>query len=124
MPPTYKDAQRGKQQVTVERIEKTIEGQDLKDYHEAANALLNDHDSITVIAAALKMLTKERRDTPVQISSVAPVSVKKAKSVDKRRSNNKRYYGGRNQGGRNQSGRNQSGRNRKGKYQNNRSRSK
>lgn len=124
MPPTYKDAQRGKQQVTVERIEKTIEGQDLKDYHEAANSLLNDHDSITVIAAALKMLTKERRDTPVQISSVAPVSVKKAKSFDKRRSNNKRYYGGRNQGGRNQSGRNQGGRNRKGKFQNNRSRNK
>ncbi|MFD1851757.1 DEAD/DEAH box helicase [Oceanobacillus bengalensis] len=121
MPPTNKDAQRGKQQVTIDKLQKTINQQELKDYHEAANELLQENDSITVIAAALKMLTKERRDTPVQISSVAPISVKKAQGSG--RSNNKRYYGGRNQGGRNQGGnRNQGGRNRKGKFQNSRNR--
>ncbi|RKQ30922.1 DEAD/DEAH box helicase [Oceanobacillus halophilus] len=123
MPPSYKDAQRGQQQVTIEKLQKTIERQDLKDYHEAANDLLQDNDSVTVIAAALKMLTKERKDTPVQISSVAPISVKKAQG-DKRRNNNKRYYGGRGQGGRGQGGRNQGGRNRKGNYQKSRNRNK
>ncbi|WP_163971722.1 DEAD/DEAH box helicase [Oceanobacillus halotolerans] len=119
MPPTTQDAQRGQQQITVEKIIKTIEKQNLQEYHEAANELLQDHDSITVISAALKMLTKERRDTPVQISSVAPISVKKAKrsNDNNRRSNNKRYYGKRSQGGRNQGGRNQGGRNRKGNFQ-------
>ncbi|MYL61021.1 DEAD/DEAH box helicase, partial [Virgibacillus halodenitrificans] len=67
---------------------------------------------------ALKLLTKERRDTPVKISSVAPISVKKAQnSRDNRRSNNKRFQGKRGQGGRNQGGRHQGGRNRKGNFQ-------
>ncbi|WP_373895138.1 DEAD/DEAH box helicase [Virgibacillus sp. CBA3643] len=123
MPPTNKDAQRGQQQVTVDKLNKTIEQKDLQAYHEAANELLEENDSITVISAALKMLTKERRDTPVRISSVAPISVKgPQRNKDNNRRNNKRYYGGggRNQGGRNQGGRNQGGRNRKGNYQNRR----
>lgn len=126
MPPTNQDAQRGQQQVTVDKLINTIEKEDLKSYHETANELLQDHDSISVIAAALKMLTKERRDTPVSISSVAPISVKKAQGQrgggkDNRR--NKRSYGqrsqgGRNQGGRNgQGGRNQGGRSNKGNFQ-------
>ncbi|AIF42379.1 DEAD/DEAH box helicase [Virgibacillus sp. SK37] len=123
MPPTNKDAQQGQQQVTVDKLLSTIEKQDLKAYHETASELLEDNDSVTVIAAALKLLTKERRDTPVKISSVAPISVKKAQnSRDNRRSNNKRFQGkrgqgGRNQGGRNQGGRHQGGRNRKGNFQ-------
>jgi ATP-dependent RNA helicase DeaD len=123
-PPTYHDAQKGQQQVTVSKIIETVETKDLKDYHQAANQLLEDHDSISVIAAALKLLTKERKDTPVKISSVAPVSVKKAKSIkDNRRSNNKRFYGKRSQSGRGgQSGRNQGGRNRKGNFQKRRNR--
>jgi ATP-dependent RNA helicase DeaD len=118
MPPTNKDAQQGQQQVTVDKILSTIEKQDLKAYHETATELLEDNDSVTVIAAALKLLTKERRDTPVKISSVAPISVKKAQnSRDNRRSNNKRFQGKRGQGGRNQGGRHQGGRNRKGNFQ-------
>ncbi|GFZ78143.1 DEAD-box ATP-dependent RNA helicase CshA [Compostibacillus humi] len=103
MPPTYKDAQRGQQQVAVEKIEKVIARHELKDFHEAANQLLHDHDSITVIAAALKILTKERRDTPVKITAVAPISVKKAQRTKARPSNNKRYNRS-NQGGRNRKG--------------------
>ncbi|WP_100012770.1 DEAD/DEAH box helicase [Lentibacillus sediminis] len=125
MPPTNKDAQRGQQQVTVDKIQKTIEQNDLKSYHETANELLEENDSISVISAALKLLTKERRDTPVKISSVAPVSVKKAKESGggHRRSNNKRFHGGKRGGqGRNQGGRNQGGRNRKGNYQKRRNR--
>src|SRR5699024_590291 len=91
------------------------EEKDLKAYHQTASELLQEHDSISVVAAALKLMTKERRDVPVRISSVAPVSVKKAQRSDnKRRSNNNRFYGKRNQGG----GRNpQGGRNRKWNFQ-------
>ncbi|WP_404457554.1 DEAD/DEAH box helicase [Oceanobacillus kapialis] len=118
VPPTNHDAQKGQQQVTVDNILKTIEEKDLKRYHEAANNLLQEHDSISVVAAALKLMTKERRDTPVRISSVAPISVKKAQNSNDRRSNNKRFYGKRNQGG----GRGQGGRNRKGNFQKRRNR--
>lgn len=117
MPPSYKDALRGKQQVTVDKLIKSMERYDLSDYHETANQLLEDYDSVTVISAALKILTKERKDTPVTISSIAPISVKNAGGDRRNRSNNrsnkKRYYGG----GRNQGGRNQGGRNRKGNFQ-------
>ncbi|GLO64943.1 MULTISPECIES: DEAD/DEAH box helicase [Oceanobacillus] len=118
-PPTNQDARRGQQQVTIEKLKKAINEKDLKVYEDAAKELLDEYDSITVVSAAISMMTKERRDTPVRISSVAPISVKKAKNQkdnkNNRRSNNKRFYGGRGQGGRNQGGRGQGGRNRKGK---------
>ncbi|MDO6450580.1 DEAD/DEAH box helicase [Oceanobacillus profundus] len=117
VPPTNQDALRGQQQVTIDKIVKTIEKKDLKSYHAAANDLLEDNDSVSVIAAALSLLTKERRDAPVKISSVAPISVKKAqRSKDNnRRSNNKRFYGQRRDGG---GGRGQGGgRGRKGNFQ-------
>lgn len=129
VPPTNQDAERGQQQVAVDKILNTVEKKDLQSYHESANELLRDHDSITVISAALNMLTKKRRNTPVRITSVAPVSVKGTKGGGKnanRRSNNKRFqgkrHGGRNQGGqsqggRNHGGRNQGGRNHKGNFQ-------
>ncbi|GAA0321636.1 ATP-dependent RNA helicase CshA [Oceanobacillus oncorhynchi subsp. oncorhynchi] len=110
-PPTNQDARRGQQQVTIDKMKKAIDQKDLNPYYEAAKELLDDHDSVTVIAAAISMMTKERRDTPVRISSAAPISVKKAKDDNRRGNNKKRYYGGRGQGGRNQGGRNQGGRN-------------
>lgn len=118
MPPTNQEAKQGQQQMAADKILETIEQKDLKSYHGTANELLQEHDSITVVAAALKILTKERRDVPVRISSMAPVSVKKAKQGqgNNRRSNNKRYQGKRGKGGWNK-GRNQGGRNRKGNFQ-------
>ncbi|MFC0302325.1 DEAD/DEAH box helicase [Virgibacillus soli] len=120
-PPSNQEAARGQQQATAEKILKLIEKNDLKSYHETANELLEDHDSITIISAALKMLTKERKDVPVQISSIAPVSVKKAENMrdNKRRSNNKRFHGKRGQ-----SGRYKGNRNRKDNFQNRRNRGK
>lgn len=95
-PPTNQDARRGQQQVTIEKLEKAISKKDLSSYKESAQQLLEDHDSVTVIAAAISLLTKERRDTPVRISSVAPISVKKAMNSKGggQRSKNKRFYGG------------------------------
>lgn len=118
MPPTNKDAQRGQQQIAVDKLLKTIAQKDLQQYQETANELLQDNDSITVIAAALSMLTEERRDTPVKLSSMQPISVGSGKDSRNRRPNNKRFHGKRGgQGGRSQGGRNQGGRNRKGNFQ-------
>lgn len=128
-PPTNQDAKRGQQQVTMEKLQKTIDEKDLASYKDAAKDLLEDNDSVTVIAAALSLLTKERRDTPVRISSVAPISVKKAHSRGGgggNRSKNKRFYGGRGggQGNRGNSGGGSQGgnRNRKGNFQKRRNR--
>src|SRR5690625_2088481 len=117
MPPTNKEAERGQQQLTVEKLLKTIAKKDLKTYQETATELLEEHDSITVIAAALSMLTQERRDVPVQLSSIQPISVRNrgGQGRNNRRGNrgNSRYQGKRS----NQGGRNQGNRSRRGNYQ-------
>lgn len=94
-PPSGDEARRGQQQVTVDKMTETIEGKDLKAYGDAANDLLNKYDSATVVSAALKLLTKERRDTPVRLTSVQPVSVKRSpKDRGKKhfRNDNKRNF--------------------------------
>lgn len=118
-PPTYQEARRGQQQASADKLREKINQKDLQDYQETASELLQDHDSITVVAAALKMMTKERRNAPVNISSVQPISVKKSQhgKNNKGRSQNKKFQGKHGQGGRNQGNRNQGGRNRKGNYQ-------
>src|SRR5699024_5171762 len=123
-PPTYQEAKRGQQQAAADKLRKKIGQQGLQEYQETASELLEEHDSMTVVAAALKMMTKERRNAPDNISSVQPISVKKATrgKNNKGRPQNKKFYGKRGQGGRKQGGRNQGGRNRKGNYQKRRNR--
>jgi len=106
VPPTNQEAERGQQQVTVNRILEAVKKEDLKAFQETANELLDEHDSITVVAAALKMLTKERSNVPVRISSVQPISVRgnqsrgRGRRDSQRRSGGKRFYNKRQQGGR------------------------
>ncbi|GGJ90810.1 DEAD-box ATP-dependent RNA helicase CshA [Lentibacillus kapialis] len=125
-PPTYQEARRGQQQAAADKLRKKISQQDLQDYQETASELLQDYDSMTVVAAALKMMTKERRNAPVKISSVQPISVKKPQQRggknNKGGPQNKKFYGKRDQGRRKQGGRKQGGRNRKGNYQKHRNR--
>src|SRR5699024_9365062 len=76
VPPTNQEAQRGQQQGTAQKIASAIESGDLKGFNETAKNLLDEHESVTVVSAALKLLTKERKNVPVRISSVQPISVK------------------------------------------------
>src|SRR5699024_536666 len=111
MTQTNQKAQKGQQQLDIDNILQAIERKDLKAYHQTATELLDEHDSITIIAAALSLMTKERRDTPVKLSSMQPISVRSGRGQGgggrNRRSNNNRYQGQRGQGG---------GRNRKGNF--------
>lgn len=90
IPPTTQDAERGIQQVAVRQLIKTLETENLSQYKETASNLLEDHDSIRLVAAALKLLTKERKDIPVRISSVQPISVKQSIITPSRKG--KRFY--------------------------------
>ncbi|WP_067837564.1 DEAD/DEAH box helicase [Amphibacillus sediminis] len=85
--PSMDEARRGQQQIAVEKLLRTISKAQLEDYRETATELLDEHDSVTVVAAALKMMTKERRQTPVTLSSVQPVSVKRTKNNNDNRKN-------------------------------------
>src|SRR5690625_546296 len=117
VPPTNKEAERGKQQAAVEKIVRMIEKGELDGYKDTASEMLEEHDSVFIVSAALKLLMKERKNVPVQISSVQPISVKnnRGRESNRRQSGGgKRFYGKRGQGS--------GGRNRKGNFQKRRGR--
>lgn len=95
VPPTNQEAERGKQQVAAERLVRAIEKEDLKSYNQTASELLEDHDSVSLVSAALKLLTKERKNVPVRISSVQPISVKGSPQQRRKSGGGKRFYGNR-----------------------------
>src|SRR5699024_8675477 len=93
VPPTNTEAARGKQQAAAENLVKAISENDLKKYQDTAKELLDDHDSVSLVSAALSLLTKERKNTPVRISGVQPISVKgPGKGGGNRQSGGKRFY--------------------------------
>ncbi|MFZ0475847.1 MAG: DEAD/DEAH box helicase [Halobacillus sp.] len=86
--PSSEEASRGQQKVAVEKLVESLGSNDLKNYKHSANELLEQYDSSDIIAAALKLMTKERSEVPVSLTSVQPISVKNAQ-----RSKGKKNYG-------------------------------
>lgn len=78
--PTLDEALEGQQQVTVDRLRTTISENNLNFYMTAAAELLEDHDAVTVVAAAIKMATKEPDSTPVRLTDEAPMVSKRYKT--------------------------------------------
>lgn len=70
--PTLTEAREGAQQVAIERLIATIEEQTANSYRGLAESLLEHHDSVTLLAAAIKLLTKEPNTTPVNITEERP----------------------------------------------------
>ncbi|CAM5624171.1 DEAD/DEAH box helicase [Bacillus safensis FO-36b] [Bacillus safensis subsp. safensis] len=68
-----------------------ISENNLNFYMTAAAELLEDHDSVTVVAAAIKMMTKEPDATPVRLTDEAPMISKRNRN---NRSSSKRRDGG------------------------------
>ncbi|RST74052.1 DEAD/DEAH box helicase [Siminovitchia acidinfaciens] len=76
-PPTWDEALEGQQRVTMEKLAETIEEGNLDEYRSTAVDLLNEHDAVEVIAAALKVITKEPDKTPVHITEERPLPSKR-----------------------------------------------
>lgn len=74
--PTLNDALEGQQKITTEKILKTIQEEDVHLYKGMAEGLLENSDSITILAAALKLLTKEPASTPVTLTEESPLRAK------------------------------------------------
>ncbi|KEF38814.1 DNA/RNA helicase, superfamily II [Schinkia azotoformans MEV2011] len=77
--PSMDDALEGQKQITAEKILYTIQNENFSFYKHMAEELLDEHDSVTVVAAAIKLLTKEPDQTPVQLTAEAPVVAKERK---------------------------------------------
>ncbi|MFS0593762.1 DEAD/DEAH box helicase [Cytobacillus horneckiae] len=94
--PSFKDVLAGNQQATINRLMNTIDKNDYNDYKRIAETLLEDTDSVTLLSAALKLLTKDPDVTPVKITAVEPLRTKKPKSGGGR---DRKRYGDRSRGG-------------------------
>lgn len=74
--PTVTDALAGQQRITVDKILKTIEDRDILRYRAMAEELLETSDSITLLSAVLKLLTKEPNTTPVMLTEESPLRIR------------------------------------------------
>lgn len=70
--PTVSEVIEGQQRLVVDRLLATLEEGDIDQYTGRAKELLEETDSVTLLAAALKMLTKEPDATPVKLTEAAP----------------------------------------------------
>lgn len=75
--PTVSEAIKGQQRIAIDKLMETVEEGDILQYREAAQGLLEVNDSVALLSAALKLLTKEPDTTPVQITDEAPLRIKK-----------------------------------------------
>ena len=73
VPPTADEAVIGLQRVVMEQLETMTEKNNLGSYRELATEMLDKHDAVDLIAAALKTLTKDPEDAPVQITEERPL---------------------------------------------------
>ncbi|WP_374723771.1 DEAD/DEAH box helicase [Calidifontibacillus erzurumensis] len=87
--PSLDDALEGQKRITAEKILYTIQHENYSFYKHLAEELLDEHDSVTVVAAAIKLLTKEPDTTPVHLTEEAPIIVKEKKRDNRRRETGK-----------------------------------
>ncbi len=85
--PSLAEAMEGQQRLAVEKLLEIAREGEYHSYKSMAEQLLDEVDSITLVASALKLLTKEPNTTPVKLTEEAPLRVKKNKMEFKRKSN-------------------------------------
>ncbi|MEH7238766.1 DEAD/DEAH box helicase [Bacillus sp. JJ1562] len=109
-PPTLDEALEGQQKMTMEKIVSMIESNNLSYYTRIAEELLEEHDSVSVVAAAIKLMTKEPDATPIKLTEEAPVRIKRDNKDNNRGGRDRgRYKGGNRDRGRGNGGRERSG---------------
>jgi ATP-dependent RNA helicase DeaD len=79
-PPTNDEALVGQQRLAIETLEGIISNNNLGDYRTLATEVLENHDAIDVVAAALRSLTKEPDDSPVTITEERPLPMRRERS--------------------------------------------
>ncbi|GAB6172434.1 DEAD/DEAH box helicase [Paradesulfitobacterium aromaticivorans] len=77
--PTIIEAVEGQQRLAMEKILRVVTEEDLDLYKGLAKDLLEETDSVTLVSAALKLLTKEPDTVDIKLTDVAPIRTKTAK---------------------------------------------
>jgi ATP-dependent RNA helicase DeaD len=75
--PSFSEALEGAQQSAIRSLANTAEDGNVDSYRASAEELLSNFDSVALVSAAIKLLTKEPDTTPVKITEEAPLRVKR-----------------------------------------------
>ncbi|HET7627255.1 MAG TPA: DEAD/DEAH box helicase [Bacillales bacterium] len=92
--PTYSEALVGQQQAAMEKLVAALGQKNIDDYRQTAQQLLERSDAESLLAAALKIMTKEPDTTPVRLTPESPLRAKKSKNRHGNKRNNYRATGG------------------------------
>ncbi|MBJ6359840.1 DEAD/DEAH box helicase [Paenibacillus sp. GCM10012307] len=90
--PSMAEAIEGKQRITAERLIEIIQSDDFQEYKGIAIQLLERYDSVHLVAAAIKLLTGEKKDVSIELTPEDPIRAKKRKPDI--RSSGRRFSGG------------------------------
>ena len=85
--PSMSEAIEGKQRLAVETLLEVMAQGNYQDYKNIAEELLEEHDSVTLLSVAIKLLTKEPNETPVSLTDEMPLRIKKEKNRNFRDNN-------------------------------------
>jgi len=75
--PSVAEAMEGKQRVTAERILHVMQEESQNEFKGVAIQLLEQYDSVNLLAAAIKLLTGEKRDVEIELTPEDPIRAKK-----------------------------------------------
>ncbi|MDR3588762.1 MAG: DEAD/DEAH box helicase [Negativicutes bacterium] len=78
--PSVAEAIEGQQRLTAEKLLNQVQAGNFDQYKSRAEELLANLDSVSLLSAALKLMTKEPDATPVKISAEAPLRIRSAGS--------------------------------------------
>lgn len=98
--PTLSEALEGAQQTAIRNLVGAVEAGEYGPYKESAEELLSNYDSTALVAAAIKLLTKEPDTTPVKITEEAPLRIKSSRRQGSGRGDNRHRDRGPRQGNR------------------------
>jgi len=79
--PSIKEAFEEQQRLAVDTLLLAVEKGDIGNYKGLAESLLEETDPVTLLAAALKVLTKETDWTPITLTEEKPLRVKEDKNI-------------------------------------------
>ncbi len=78
--PTVAEAIEGQQRLTVDKLLSQVQEGNFDQYRSRAEELLSGLDSVSLLSAALKLMTKEPDATPVKLSAAGPLRVRSSGS--------------------------------------------
>lgn len=88
--PTMLEAVERRQRLTMEKLLRVVAEGNIHKYKVLAEELLGDNDSVTLLSAALKMLTKKPEETAIQFKNSAQIWAKSAMHVNRKQNRSSR----------------------------------